>query len=58
MDQATIGLDLVVGGILSRIAGCEEYRDICEDIHAQLSERGEVDPYTRDRLKILIDGEE
>ena len=35
-----------------------EHRDILEDIHQQLTERGEVDPYTLDRLKILIDGED
>ena len=37
MNQATINLDLAIGGILSRVAACDEYRDICEDIHAQLS---------------------
>ena len=32
------------------------YRDILEDIHAQLTERGEIDPYTALRLKILAGG--
>ena len=47
-----------IDAIAEELVELAEYRDICEDIHAQLSERGEVDPYTRDRLKILIDGEE
>ena len=51
------GMPPILDAITEELTTLAEYRDICEDIHQQLTERGEVDPYTRDRLKILMEDE-